>query len=376
VATQTPSLLVDQQRRTVGTTAVTNKAKLPRLLLVANFLSTNGGSRSVMEDLADRLRAEGERIICTSAYRAGWRRSADMLLTALRRRTDYDVAVIDLYSGRAFWWGEALATLLVRLRCPFVFVLRGGSLPERAAQQPARVRACLRRAAAIVAPSPFLRETMRAYAAEPLLLPNPLDNSRYEFQLRTAPQPRLVWLRALHEIYNPTLAVEVLARLAADFPTAHLTMIGPDKGDGSWQRVEQMARALGVADRLAIRGGVAKRDVPAWLNSGDIFLNTTNVDNTPMSVLEAMACGLCVVSTDVGGIPYLLADEVDSLLVSPNDGAQMATAVRRILNERGLAERLSRNARAKTEQFDWTVILPQWRELLAAVSRTQAHNNE
>lgn len=325
----------------------------------------------MMEDLADRLRSEGARIICTSPHRAGWRRGLDMLTTTLRRRGDYDVAVVDLYSGRAFWWGEAAAWLLTRLRRPFIFVLRGGSLPERAARQPERMRACLRRAAAIVAPSSFLRERMRAYGAEPILLANPLDNSRYEFQLRSQPQPRLVWLRALHEIYNPTLAIEVLARLTPDFPALHLTMIGPDKGDGSWQRVEQMAQALGVADRLTMPGGVAKRDVPRWLNGGDIFLNTTNVDNTPLSVLEAMACGLCVVSTEVSGIPYLLADGVDSLLAPPNDGAAMAAAVRRILREPGLAEKLSHNARVKTEQFDWAVVLPQWKELLCRVSASQ-----
>lgn len=321
-----------------------------------------------MEDLADRLRNEGEQIICTSPHRAGWRRAVDMLATTLRRRRDYEVAVIDLYSGRAFRWGEAVAWLLTRLHCPFVLVLRGGALPEFAAKHPARVRACLRRAALVVAPSAFLREQMRAFCNEPILLPNPLDLSRYEFRLRTAPQPRLIWLRALHEIYNPTLAVEVLARLLPEFPTLYLTMIGPDKGDGSWQRVEQMAAALGVADRLTMTGGVAKRDVPLWLNRGDIFLNTTNVDNTPVSVLEAMACGLGVVSTDVSGIPYLLAHEMDSLLVLPNDARAMTAAVRRILTERGLAERLSLNARTKTAQFDWSVVLPQWKELLLAVS--------
>jgi glycosyltransferase involved in cell wall biosynthesis len=109
---------------------------------------------------------------------------------------------------------------------------------------------------------------------------------------------------------------------------------------------------------------VPKTQVPTVLNSGDIFLNTANVDNTPVSVIEAMACGLCVVSTNIGGLPHLLADEQDSLLVQPDDQAVMATAVSRILRETGLAQRLSRNARAKAEQFDWSNILPQWETLL------------
>lgn len=80
-----------------------------------------------------------------------------------------------------------------------------------------------------------------------------------------------------------------------------------------------------------------------------------------------MASGLCVVSTDVGGIPYLLENEHDALLVPPNDPEAMAAAVKRILTEPQLAERLSRNARRKAEQFDWSVILTKWEALLQSM---------
>jgi glycosyltransferase involved in cell wall biosynthesis len=95
-----------------------------------------------------------------------------------------------------------------------------------------------------------------------------------------------------------------------------------------------------------------------------MFLNTSTIDNAPVSVLEAMACGLDVISTNVGGIPFLLQHEHDALLVPPNDAAAMADSVRCLLSRPDLAERLSRNARAKTEQMDWPVILPQWEQLL------------
>src|SRR5262249_6851279 len=157
----------------------------------------------------------------------------------------------------------------------------------------------------------------------------------------------MVWLRAFHGIYNPSLALKLEASLVADFPDIRLAMIGPDKGDGSLQRLQQLAAELGLADRITLHGRVPKAEVPDWLNRGNVFLNTSNMDNTPVSVLEAMACGLCIVSTNVGGIPYLLEHEHDALLVPSGDPAAMATAVRRILTEPGLAERLSRNARQK-----------------------------
>ena len=118
-----------------------------------------------------------------------------------------------------------------------------------------------------------------------------------------------------------------------------------------------------VLDRITFPGPVPKDTIPQWLNRGDIFLNTTHVDNMPVSVLEAMACGLCVVSTNVGGIPYLLEGGRDALLVPADDEAAMATAVRRLVTEDGLAEQLSENARKKVEPFDWSNILPKWEKI-------------
>ena len=129
-----------------------------------------------------------------------------------------------------------------------------------------------------------------------------------------------------------------------------------------------VAIKLGVSERIEAPGGVPKAEVPERLSAGDIFLNTTNVDNTPISVLEAMASGLCVVSTNVGGMPYLVKHEQDGLLVPPGDAQAMAEAVRRVLTEPGLAANLSANARKKAELFDWPRLMPQWEQMLTTLS--------
>lgn len=144
-------------------------------------------------------------------------------------------------------------------------------------------------------------------------------------------------------------------------------MVGPDKGDGSLQKMILLAEQLKVVQLIKVVPGVPKDQVPFYLNIGDIFINTTNIDNTPVSVIEAMACGLCVVSTNVGGLPYLLQNEVDALLVPPDDPEAMASAIQRILNEPDLAARLSINARIKAEQFDWSIILPQWENIFGSI---------
>jgi glycosyltransferase involved in cell wall biosynthesis len=342
------------------------------LLLVANFLSASGGSRSVMEDLAERFQELGYRSVSASHYRNGLKRGTHMVATALLRRSEYDVSVVDVYSGRAFMWAEGVCWALRLTGKPYILALRGGSLPAFAERWPARMRRLLGSAAVVTTPSRYLLEQMKHYSDYLHLLPNPLEIDSYEFRPRIQPRPQLTWLRSFHTMYNPTLAVRVLDALLPEFPDVKLTMIGPERGDHSLQEVESVASALGIRNHLELPGGIYKSQVASWLNRADIFLNTTNVDNTPVSVLEAMACGLCIVSTNVGGLTYLLEDEHDALLVPPNDPAAMAAAVRRVLTEPGLAERLSRNARHKAEEFDLSVILPQWERLIETVADGRA----
>lgn len=336
------------------------------VLLVGNFLSRTVTYGSVGEELASRLESRGWKVTLTSKHLHRMRRVFDMVATTWKRRHQFDAAHLDLFSGSAFLWAEAVSLVLRWLRKPYVLTLRGGGLVEFAADHPARVMRMLNSADVVAAPSRFLMSQMQEYRRDILVLPNPLEMEHYAFTLRSAPQPRLIWLRAFHDIYNPPMVPEILAELS-DLSECGVLMVGPDKGDGSLERTRARAQALGVLQRITFAGPVPKREVSLWLNKGDIFLNTTNIDNTPTSVLEAMACGLCVVSTNVGGIPYLLEDQTDSLLVPPKSPGAMAKAVRRILFESDLAQRLSSNARRKVEQFDWSHILPQWEHMLAGL---------
>ena len=295
-----------------------------------------------------------------------------MLRTTWRARDDYDVACVDVYSGVAFAWAVAVCLLLRFLGKPYVLALHGGGLPDFVTRWGRLLESLVSHSAGTVAQTGYLAGCVSRQRAKVRLIPNGIDIAAYAYRARQAPEPKLVWLRAFHRIYNPTLAVQVLARLASDFPTVQLVMIGPDKGDGSTDATEQSAEELGVSSRVTFAGAVPKSQVPSWLSRGDVFINTADVDNTPVSVEEAMACGLCIVSTDVGGIPHLVRDGEDALLVPARDAAAMSAAVRRVLSEPGLGERLSRSARAKAETLDWARVLPQWEALLQSAASHHA----
>lgn len=341
-------------------------------LFVGAFVPGSHGSRGISEDVSLRLASSGWDIITTSRRPGRLGRIVDMLSTAWRERHRYHVAAIDVYSGNAFAWAEATCWMLRKVHRPYVLMLHGGNLPTFSSTRKERVRKLLASASAVTTPSRYLLEQMQPYRKNILLIPNAINVGAYSFKLREPATPRLVWLRAFHETYQPELAVQTLALLLNEFPTLQLTMIGPDKGDGSLERTKREAERLQVGDRLIVSGGVPKQKVSEKLSEADIFLNTSRADNTPVSVIEAMACGLCIVSTNVGGIPYLLEHERNALLVNENDAPEMAASVRRILTDDSVAARLSSNARHDAEQFDWSAITPQWDRLLSSLAQSGA----
>jgi glycosyltransferase involved in cell wall biosynthesis len=309
------------------------------------------------------LRANHWKVLTTSEKLPRIPKMLDMMRTAWRWRDQYALAHIECYSGWAFGWAEAVALVLKRCHRPFILTLHSGNFPRFAQRWRRRVRRLFGQAVVVTTPSGYLQEHMKAYRDDLLLIPNALEVSHYAYRERFQIGPRLIWLRGFLDYYNPCMAPRVVAHLSREFPDLHLSMVGPDKGDGSWQQTKQLVEELKVTKQVSFPGGVKKSEVPGWLDRHDIFINTTNRDNTPISVMEAMASGLNVVSTNVDGIPYLVDDGKDGLLVKANDDVTMAAAVRRLLTEPGLGQALARRARAKVQTFDWSVVLPQWEQL-------------
>lgn len=341
--------------------------------MVGNFHRAVSASPPVGVALAQELATSEWNVITASSANGRINRLADMLRAVYAHRHDYTLAQIDVFSGPAFLWAEATAQALAWLRKPYVLTLHGGGLPQFAARWPGRMRRLLTGAAAVTTPSAYLQEAMRGVRPDIVLLPNGLSLGAYRFRARESPRPHLLWLRAFHHIYQPTLAVEAAALLVQDFPDLRLWMVGPDRRDGSYAATLAAARALRIDDRITFPGGVPKTDVPKWLDRADILLNTATIDNAPVTVIEALAAGLCVVSTAAGGIPHLVQDGRDALLVPVGDAAAMAAAVRRILVDSGLARALSRNGRETACGFDWNVVLPRWELLLRTVMRGTSH---
>lgn len=335
---------------------------------IGAFHLPSGKTPTNADSLRVRLAELGIDSVCASTHTAPLARASDMAATLVRQRRRFEVVLLHVYSGRAFLWSASTALLAGLLRKRLVLWLHGGNLPTFYRHHRQIVFFVFRHADVIVAPSPYLATAFQADFPV-RILPYDLPVGVYPFRQRNETRPSFLWLRAFNAGYNPSMAPEVLETVVQDYSKARLVMCGPDTGDGSLQATQRRCQQLGVAECVEFPGLVTKERIRELGAECDIFLNTTNYDNTPVSVIEAMAMGMCVVSTCVGGIPYLIEDEQDGLLVPPNDPAAMATACLRLLRQPDLAQHLSANARKKAESFDWTSAAPQWQTLLASLHR-------
>ena len=195
------------------------------------------------------------------------------------------------------------------------------------------------------------------------LIPNTLNVKDYKFKLREIIRPNLLYVRAFAGLYNPQMALYVLKDLIATNRDAQLCMVGADK-DGTMEECKLLARELEVEHHVKFAGKLSKKDWHTLSEDYDIFINTTNKDNTPVSVMEAMALGLPVVSTNPGGIPFLIEHENDGLLVDVNDVCAMVAKIRLLLSDSSQVISLAKAARSKVEAFGWDQVKRKWRDLL------------
>ncbi|WP_245583434.1 glycosyltransferase family 4 protein [Salinimicrobium terrae] len=322
-----------------------------------------GGSPTSIDTLTPLLKEEGFNVKTASSEKNKLFRLAEMLFTVFRNRKTTDYVLIDTYSTQNFWYAYAVARICQKFNLKYIPILHGGELPSRMERSPKASKRLFGKAYFNVAPSLFMKTVFQQSGfLNVKYIPNSINLQEYYFKERHDLRPKLLWVRAFAEIYSPMQAIKVLELLLPDYPNAELCMVGPVKDD-SWKDCIRYAKL----HRLPVQfpGRLSKKEWTKLSEQYDIFLNTTNIDNTPVSVIEAMALGLPVVSTNVGGLPYLISADIDGVLVPPNEPDRMASAVKNLLQDPQRSSERTRAAREKVEAFDWERVKLMWKSLLS-----------
>ena len=332
-----------------------------KLLYLGNRLSGKGRNISTIDTLAEGFRNLGYQVSTYSNQRNQILRLISMLWAVIQHK-HVDYLLIDTYSTLGFWYAYLSGILAQKLNIKYIPILHGGDLPKRLKSHPKACQQLFTYAYINIAPSAYLLHHFQEAGHNNLLyIPNSIELQHYPYRKREVISPKLLWVRSFTHIYNPILALKVLQQLLASYPHAQLSMVGPFKDDSI-----EACKAYAVEHNLPVTftGGMPKADWLKYAQDFDIFINTTNVDNTPISVIEAMALGLPVVTTNVGGIPYLLEDQKEALLVPPNDVPAMTQAIISLVQNPEKTKRLSIAGRQKVEAFDWEVVKEKWSGIL------------
>ena len=331
---------------------------MTNLVYIGNKLTNTGKTATTIDTLGKGLEDAGFKVSYASSYTNIVFRFIDMLWTVFKHRKATDYVLIDTYSTLNFYYAYGVSQLCRMLKLKYIPILHGGNLSNRLKNNPKLSASIFNNAYVNSAPSNFLKIQFKNHGyTNVTVIPNSIAIQQYPFKQRTIDHIRLLWVRSFSELYNPKLAVSILHALKLKGVDASLCMIGPDN-DGSLNTTQAYAKSLGVS--VDFTGKLSKADWITRAKNYNVFINTTNFDNTPVSVIEAMALGLPIVSTNVGGLPYLIEDSKNGVLVAPEAIDAFVTAILDYKDKPGFLQSVVKQARSTAESFDWEVVKQQW----------------
>lgn len=295
------------------------------------------------------------------------------IMTLLVRVRRYDVIHIFSAAYFSFVLAPTPAILIGRLYGKRVVLnYHSGAAEDHLTRWRRTALPTIRLADVIVVPSRYLVDVFSRFNLRARAIFNHLDMERFRWRERSPLRPVFLSNRNLEAHYNVGCVLRAVALIQKRFNDARLTVAG----DGSCRaELEKLARELELKQTEFI-GLVTPEKMVELYDAADIYLNASDVDNMPLSILESYASGLPVVTTDAGGIPYILTNEETGLLVRRNDHEALAAAALRLLENPGLASAMTTRALEECRQYTWPVVRDAWLELYHETAREKAVSRE
>lgn len=345
----------------------------PTICIVGPLPPPSGGMANQCEQLVRLLREEALVVEVVRTNRPDWPawvgrvpivrtlfRLAPFLLQLWQTTERVQLMHIFANSGWAWHLLAAPAMVIARLRHkPVIVNYHGGNADQFLAHTSSYVPRMLARAALRVTPSGFLQRVFSQYGLSAEVIPNVVDLSRFAPAAARSfgDAPHIVVTRHLEAIYDIATAIRAFARVKRLFPRAQMTVAGSGP---ELPRLQALVTELALQESVLFCGRIDNAKIPLLYASADCVLNSSTVDNMPISILEAFASGVPVVSTSAGGIPDMLEHGVSGLLVPTGDDEAMAREVIRLLSDASLAAGLRQAALAQVQQYAWQQVRTQW----------------
>ena len=339
--TERANHIIDQSVRVPETAA---RGERVRVLIVAPSLGILGGQAVQAARLLARLRAEPSLEVAflpvnprlpglfgrlqQVKYVRTVLTSVAYVASLLWRVRSFDVIHVFSASYTSFVIAPTPAILVAKLYGKkIVLNYRSGEAADHLARWRRTALPTIRLVDAVAVPSGYLVDVFARFNLRARSIFNFVETERFRFRPRRPLRPVFLSNRNLEPLYNVGCILRAFAIVQRRVPDATLTIAG----DGSQRAaLEQLARELDLRNTEFV-GRVEQERMPDLCERADIYLNSSDIDNMPGSIIEAYAAGLPVVTTDAGGIPYILADGETGLMVGRGDHEALAAAALRLL---------------------------------------------
>lgn len=322
------------------------------ILLIGNLPKRAGGIAVQIRLLKEKLEEEGKSVCLINTKQSFLKRILYLPLLLTFKGLRKNVFHIHGCSYAGFFPIVLGVTIGKLLKKKIIVTYHGGDGKVYFEKHGKFASFFLKKATKVIVLSGFLKSVFDKYGIHAEVIPNILNISSQHFVERNTFYPNLITTRALARIYDITTAIEALAIVQKKYPHASLYIVGTGPEEETLKRI--------VTDRgiknVFFTGYVANKEIYYYLSKADIWCNPTTKDNMPMSMLEAINAGLVVVSTNVGGIPYMVEHEKSAWLVNKGDPSGMAKGIFKIVDNPQLAQGFIKNARATLNNYDWTQI--------------------
>jgi glycosyltransferase involved in cell wall biosynthesis len=220
----------------------------------------------------------------------------------------------------------------------------------------------------VVVPSEYLVQVFAQFGLKATAIYNLIDTSRFRFRERTPLRPVFLSNRNLESHYGVDRVLRAFAKIQQEIPEASLTIAG----DGSQSRaLKALAKDLRLRNTTFI-GQVDPAAIASVYNAADVFLNGSEIDNQPLSILEAFSCGLPIVTTDAGGIPDIVKDGRTGMVVARGDYSEMANRAITLLNNPSLAEQMIEQGRLECLKYSWEAVRDAWMNVYYGLSNDES----
>jgi len=288
------------------------------------------------------------------------------IASLLVRLPRFDVVHVFSASYFSFVLAPAPAVLIAKLYGkPVLLNYHSGEAEDHLRRWPRTSLPMIRLADRVVVPSDYLVSVFANFGIKAERVLNTVDLARFRFRERNELSPVLLSNRNLERHYNVECTLRAFAIIQQRIPDARLIVAG----DGSERnRIRALAVSLGLKN-VEFLGAVAPEHMPALYDRAGVFVNASDIDNQPLSIIEAFASGLPVVTTNAGGIPDMVTDRETGLMVDRNDPEAIAEQVIQLLSDNVLALRLASRAGEASHKYTWAAVRRDWLRLYCALSR-------